>query len=850
MAIVYSYPRTQPELQDLLIGTEMSEQGGEDIPKTRTFTIGSIINMATAAVAPDISGKEDVINKSSSTSLGTSDILYPTQNAVKTYVDNNVPVVQPVSATVTGVVNNISLQELGGVDKTINGVRVGRGNISDPISENTAFGYKALKSVVHTTGNTGYYNTAFGDSALTALISGEYNSAFGDWALIECTTGKYNIAIGTSALRKNNGEYNTGVGVYALGFNKGSYNTAIGFMAGGFNTTPSTGSWNILVGMQAGRDITSGSNNLLIENITNASVTSGSYNIVLNPKQKSGVKTGSYNTIIGCWDGAFPDAMLNNVILGDGQGNIRFRTTETGLTTVPGQTNALIDADTTGKAVVTKEYLSTKENSANKQNSLAVDGTGIKFPTVDAVNLALTNVQYWTKTGNDIQNNTTGGVVKVQGGTGLYYDNAFQTVQSNGVVGFSAQNGGNVTARYVSVDNLSAGFAGISSSGGLSVTSGGIRLPFVNKTSNYTLDKDYFINCNGTFNITLPEATAINLGMPPGRFYKIKNTGTGVITILTTASQTIDGALSYTLNPNCFIELTPNITQWLITSETALTIAQYWTKTGDNIQNNNIGNTQVKILTTKQFQLLDSTNTVVGYIDEKGIGRFGAGSTYTAFGPANANIHLSMVRTQMSANFTLGNPQISQPYTLASTNSFGTSYIAGSTEASASAVAEHSFNIGNSVGNGITSGIFRISRIRLQSTVPVKYATDLSTSYDDRTLVDKGYVNSIARPYKVYTALLSQSGTTAPVATVLENTLGFNLPLWSYNFPGDYSVYVPTLNTPNKIALFIGQTGWNDSTFHFYQQGTDLYLDTRNRLTNRADDLITLPVTIEIRVYN
>lgn len=28
------------------------------------------------------------------------------------------------------------------------------------------------------------------------------------------------------------------------------------------------------------------------------------------------------------------------------------------------------------------------------------------------------------------------------------------------------------------------------------------------------------------------------------------------------------------------------------------------------------------------------------------------------------------------------------------------------------------------------------------------------------------------RPYKVYTALLNQSGTDAPVATVLENTLG------------------------------------------------------------------------------
>jgi hypothetical protein len=168
----------------------------------------------------------------------------------------------------------------------------------------------------------------------------------------------------------------------------------------------------------------------------------------------------------------------------------------------------------------------------------------------------------------------------------------------------------------------------------------------------------------------------------------------------------------------------------------------YWTNTGDDIQNNNIGNTKVKLLSGKQFQLLNSANTIVGYIDETGIGKFGAGSTYTSFGPASANVHLNMVRTQMSANFSLGNPVISQPYSLISTNYFGTSYVAGSAEVSASAVAEHSFNIGNSIGNGITSGIFRISRTRVQSTVPVKYATDLSASYDDRTLVDKGYVNN------------------------------------------------------------------------------------------------------------
>ena len=57
-------------------------------------------------------------------------------------------------------------------------------------------------------------------------------------------------------------------------------------------------------------------------------------------------------------------------------------------------TTTITDGDTThapdGNAVF--DALALKENSANKQNSLTTDGTGVKFPTVDAVNTAISNV--------------------------------------------------------------------------------------------------------------------------------------------------------------------------------------------------------------------------------------------------------------------------------------------------------------------------------------------------------------------------------------------------------------------------------------------------------------------------
>ena len=55
---------------------------------------------------------------------------------------------------------------------------------------------------------------------------------------------------------------------------------------------------------------------------------------------------------------------------------------------------------------------------------------------------------------------------------------------------------------------------------------------------------------------------------------------------------------------------------------------------------------------------------------------------------------------------------------------------------------------------------------------------------------------------KVYRALLTQTGTDAPVATVLENTLGGAV-VWTYS---DVGVYIGTLTgafTANKVAASI-----------------------------------------------
>ena len=109
-------------------------------------------------------------------------------------------------------------------------------------------------------------------------------------------------------------------------------------------------------------------------------------------------------------------------------------------------------------------------------------------------------------------------------------------------------------------------------------------------------------------------------------------------------------------------------------------------------------------------------------------------------------------------------------------------------------------------------------------------------------------------PYKVYTALLTQSGETAPVAIVLENTIGEIT--WEYLTTGHYTANSAGLFTVDKtwtvfasvfdntVALSIPVTsGSNGNSLpNIINVRVDGGDDFGNNLLNKA--------SIEIRVYN
>lgn len=96
-------------------------------------------------------------------------------------------------------------------------------------------------------------------------------------------------------------------------------------------------------------------------------------------------------------------------------------------------------------------------------------------------------------------------------------------------------------------------------------------------------------------------------------------------------------------------------------------------------------------------------------------------------------------------------------------------------------------------------------------------------------------------PYKVYTALLTQSGTAAPVATVLENTIGN---IWfTYNDVANYYVNSNGLFISNKTYIDFG--GFYGGENWLYVYGTTNLIEL---LGSNNGNLANTP--IEIRLYN
>ncbi|RTK92872.1 MAG: hypothetical protein EKK64_11215 [Neisseriaceae bacterium] len=128
--------------------------------------------------------------------------------------------------------------------------------------------------------------------------------------------------------------------------------------------------------------------------------------------------------------------------------------------------------------------------------------------------------------------------------------------------------------------------------------------------------------------------------------------------------------------------------------------------------------------------------------------------------------------------------------------------------------------------------------------------TDLQDAFDKLTALTANFNGGGAAPYKVYTALLTQTGTNAPVATVLENTIpGFSITP-KRSFTGLYQLICTPVLDINKVyfdvintQIFSGFIISKEITVEGIVQ-----ISTKNGSTPTDGILSRTP--IEIRVYN
>jgi hypothetical protein len=101
---------------------------------------------------------------------------------------------------------------------------------------------------------------------------------------------------------------------------------------------------------------------------------------------------------------------------------------------------------------------------------------------------------------------------------------------------------------------------------------------------------------------------------------------------------------------------------------------------------------------------------------------------------------------------------------------------------------------------------------------------------------------------KVYKALLTQSGTDAPVATVLENTLS-GTPVWSYTNVGLYRLTLNGEWSANKTGLFALNVS-DGIGFGFTQRldNDQISLNTKDTSLANSNDILSESLIV-IEVY-
>lgn len=160
---------------------------------------------------------------------------------------------------------------------------------------------------VETKSITGTNNIGIGPSALSLLDSGSFNIAIGRNVLNDITSNTGNVAIGDQAMSSTGTQlFQNAIAIgYRAGIdNGGSANIFIGENTGQTSSTTGgiTGSSHVVIGKDAGRDLTTAEESILIGRSSGDGITTGGKNIAIGSfalGRTAAIITGTNNIAIG-----------------------------------------------------------------------------------------------------------------------------------------------------------------------------------------------------------------------------------------------------------------------------------------------------------------------------------------------------------------------------------------------------------------------------------------------------------------------------------------------------------------------------------------------------------------------
>jgi hypothetical protein len=347
--------------------------------------------------------KENTANKSTSTTLGTSDVLFPTQNAVKTYVDTNITTVNAsntaLQATVTANATAASTA-IAAVQADVDANEIASNNAlalkenSANKSTTTALGTSDVlfptQNAVKTYVDTNITTVNANNTALQATVTANATAANTALALKENSANKSTTTtLGTSdVLFPTQNAVKTYVDTNITTVN--ASNTALQATV----TANATAASSAIAAVQADVDANETAANTALalkENSANKSTTTAlGTSDVLFPTQNA-VKT-------------YVDTNISTV----NANNTALQNTVTANATAATTAIAAVQADVDANEIATNNALALKENTANKSTTTTLGTSDLLFPTQNAVKTYVdTNITTVNANNTALQNTVT-----------------------------------------------------------------------------------------------------------------------------------------------------------------------------------------------------------------------------------------------------------------------------------------------------------------------------------------------------------------------------------------------------------------------------------------------------------